>query len=1011
MSELIREDLPEIVLEVFPNTGHHIFKFPLRDFYQPADKELKTKLEQRRINDPMLMKLAKDNRGPFLPWSEYVPWVRYQYDFEGPNNPIIRIAVDSTLAEAGDGFIYNVEELSVAPADSDSVSPYACKDEGELTDFYRERKLILESLPDKRDNPETEFMIHCNVHFRKSAGDHPVDVDLIVDLGNSRTAALLLETPGAEPKPLGSRIFPLRVIPRGTPFTMSTGATNTGNGADPTMGMVDDCAIIDSWLLLHRSLFAHLEPGFEEAPKFTGLPREATDPVSGDKKLVRSWLIPRTFVETSPALIGGGKSEEGAAKIFSQIRLDISARFYLSSPKRYVWNDQPTGEKGTSYWKMIPNPSDPVKPGYFWDLGGTFRYLMDPGRKYRDRDVNKSNAEIEEEGHRAMVPCTGNPKYPLRDAVCWFGLSLLEAAHRQINATEYRKVAGREDLPRRLRNIRVTYPTGWTFQERDRYLEQWQRAINIFAMTHLADHRSIEDGGQRPRLATQMMDEAVCSQLPILYSEIKSLFNDAGSWIELYGGFQDVTVMNLDIGGGTTDLAVIQYRNSGQGKTVNLQCKVLFKDGHPIAGDMLVKELIERVLLPSWIKASDKGQFAGIPDAMQKLSVLFCEPGYIDLKQDVDHCADQRMRRIVRLVLVPLANALLQKLTNYTDNPNVTWEPLDVGACIRDQVVDLQTLHDLNSLCGKLIKRWCKNGQEWDSVVFDGEAKITCEPKAVEACIDEVFADRLFSGLRGLVNQFSVQMLIVSGKPSELPRVRQLLYEAFPLLPQRIIHVKNYPAGEWYPFRTPEGKIKDAKTCTVVGAGLYQDICNGSQPGFKLQVRLSDNNNNFATDYKWGIIPTTGADSELFSSKGNLLFSKRDYPKGAGSDSEDRLEVEQEFENVPLFCRIGRLAEGVEGIRPAPVYKLEYMEYPVPEELNSEQVLCRIKLKWISYKDKGDMLELTHVESMNPAHKLSLENTALVLNTMMDEDGSGMFWLDNPRFAVNFNNLVNTAKR
>ena len=66
--------------------------------------------------------------------------------------------------------------------------------------------------------------------------------------------------------------------------------------------------------------------------------------------------------------------------------------------------------------------------------------------------------------------------------------------------------------------------------------------------------------------------------------------------------------------------------------------------------------------------------------------------------------------------------------------------------------------------------------------------------------------------------------------------------------------MKNFPAGDWYPFSTfQDGRIVDAKTCTVVGAALYQDICNGNLPGMTVQ---EESENRPSRQYYWSILPS-----------------------------------------------------------------------------------------------------------------------------------------------------------
>src|SRR5205823_3714989 len=137
------------------------------------------------------------------------------------------------------------------------------------------------------------------------------------------------------------------------------------------------------------------------------------------------------------------------------------------------------------------------------------------------------------------------PKYPRRDTICWFALGILEAACRQMNACEFLDGKSRPKVVRRLRNVRVTYPSGWTGEEREAYLSQWRRATQLFAQAHCANPLPVPDGGDGPMLVTRNLDEAVSSQLPILNAEIRNLGHDANTWFDLFGPQGHVTVMNI----------------------------------------------------------------------------------------------------------------------------------------------------------------------------------------------------------------------------------------------------------------------------------------------------------------------------------------------------------------------------------------------------------------------------------------------------------------------------------
>ncbi|MEK7674871.1 MAG: virulence factor SrfB [Verrucomicrobiota bacterium] len=986
-----------LILKVFPNTGHHFFTRPLGEL-----------LPQRKEHE--LVKLVQQSPRQFMPWSKAYPWLRFRLGTDAENKPIISIAVESNLGHWLRGTLYDVQSCEPDPM-YDNVFPYAREHIVHPMAGHTEE---IRSLALGDPASPSILDVDLKVHFKGSAGGH-VDVDLVVDLGNTRTAAVLLESGRT---PLSDRVRALKISPRGTELTGVGPRVGLPRSLNWIAGDQNDLAIIDSWLLLHQSLFAHLEPG--ECLSFVVRNADEYDfEQTGQKGWLMECSVPHVFVELSPALVGGGKSVEGAARIFSGTQLDWDYRFYLSSPKRYVWSLAQQGHPsvpGSTIWFQIPNQPDPSGTNVFVPLMGLIRYFMSTDGK----DLNTEETESDVLGLKLVQPkdpakfqpfvYRAAPTYSYSDAVCWFAMSLLEAAYRQINSEAYLAGLKGSILPRRLRCVRVTCPAGWTFQERELYFRQWQRAINLFAMTRFEDcWEAVDRGGSQPLLCRENLDEAVCSQLPILYAEIQSFANQAAKWIELYGTERSVVVMNLDIGGGTTDLAIIKYINEDPHGAI-LRPKLLFRDGYPVAGDIVVKKIIEQVLIPIWFKSSNGRQNPALAEARSHLQTLFRQPRHPHIREirDGGATASKRLARVIRLLFIPLANLLLQALC---ERPAQTTSgdplrrqhggldgchPLNIRECIAAQIIDASTLDDLNQLCCKVIQHYFPQaGWSAQDKVFSDQAVLNCSVAAVEQCIDDVFLS-LFTGLSNLVARHNCQLLIVSGKPSELPRVRDLLVQTFPLLPQRIIQVKNYPAGEWYPFATVgEGRIMDAKTCTVVGAALYQDIRNRNTTGFTVIIEDPD---EFQKNAYWGIIPKGGSTGGFFEPV-NIIFNPNDYI-GAMSDPNhpDRLVLESRPLKVnlagPLW--IGRQLVKDEHVQPAPVYRLNWN--PPASTHPPEVAWAEVSFRWVSIRGKGDMLEPVRVTPLTAGQVINMRDVRLELNTLMEEEGE--FWLDNPRLDV-----------
>jgi hypothetical protein len=493
-------------------------------------------------------------------------------------------------------------------------------------------------------------------------------------------------------------------------------------------------------------------------------------------------------------------------------------------------------------------------------------------------------------------------------------------------------------------------------------------------------------------LTDRPLDEAVCSQLPILYSDVTALRNDVEAWIELFGREDGVTVMNVDIGGGTTDVAIINYEaarlsqsdpsvRAGAGGIVP---RLLFRDGYTIAGDVLVKRIIETILLPVWLKVSSQGQYEYVPDAKSWISRLFINPGAAEFS-NVDPRASTRMMRIVRLVFIPIVNTWLTRFGSAEADTGPV-RPVSVDEALRTELIDKNTLNDLNNLVDAVVRTKCENGSQWEGPAFAFEnIELACDRAALEACIDSVFGE-LFDSLAPLAGRFDIDLAIISGKPSELPRIRDLLVRRFPLLPQRIIHVKNFSVGSWYPYRSFEdGRIIDAKTCTVVGAALYEDITNGHLEGFSI---VPEESKRVPRRYTWGIVSESGATEDFHK---HYLFTPADYPPA--DDGVAEISSPPKTFTLPVNCRIGRQLTRLRDVRAEPVYELRWIPSNTPPVPGA---VARVTLRWSSRLGEGEKLELVGVEPHPDFPMVLPEDVSLRLNTLL----SSSFWLDEPRFEA-----------
>ena len=294
---------------------------------------------------------------------------------------------------------------------------------------------------------------------------------------------------------------------------------------------------------------------------------------------------------------------------------------------------------------------------------------------------------------------------------------------------------------------------------------------------------------------------------------------------------------------------------------------VLYRDSSTIAGDGLVRRIIESLLLPALardLSAVERRAFGGL----------------LARQKGEDRA---RWNRITRQVFLPIVHSWLAAAALADPPPAVA---------PRELRVNLHLIEEFNALCEQA---------GLPALLLDPDLPLNCPVPAIATCVQELFGG-LFGSLAKVIESFDCDLVLVSGKPSELAAMRGLLHAQLPLLPQRILFTKNAPVGPWYPLSV-EGRIHDAKTVTVAGAALYQAIKRGLMgPGWHISRRVSP---HLLTRNYWGTMPR-GSQTRF----GTLLLEP-------GEDRKDcRLQIGD---------RLGRRMLPAD-TRPEPVYLLHWRD-------------------------------------------------------------------------------------
>ncbi|NLI79464.1 MAG: hypothetical protein GX442_23840 [Candidatus Riflebacteria bacterium] len=448
----------------------------------------------------------------------------------------------------------------------------------------------------------------------------------------------------------------------------------------------------------------------------------------------------------------------------------------MSSPKRYLWDER---ERPFPWYYHLPG-------------SGLGKKIAAPFLRFLDADGTFSG----EKAHPPFEPC-----YPSAAMMTFVLVELLNHAYAQINSFAYRKHRGHRMARRVLKSIVMTTPNGMAPPEKERYRRRVQDAIDLYF------HVTGRTGEARPELFMEL-DEATAVQLTYIYGEARHRhLGNARDMLAVLGRERTtpagqkaptLRLASIDIGGGTSDLMIAEYAPSGF-DVAGVSQTMLFSEGFSVAGDDIAKRVIEKLVLPQVFAAAAR-QNPGL--AREEFNALF-GPGrggrdkrFLDLKAE-----------LARQVWIPMAHRHLEFAELDTEEPVVelSFDRFFPNRLPSGNVLDFfaETMRkDLGATLTLPEIPWQISRRRVNEVVRN----------VLETVL------RLFSEL---IVQFDCDGLILGGKPSSLPVIREVLVRLMPVPPDRIVGLKGYPVGSWYPFSQRGGGISDPKTTCVVGGAVW----------------------------------------------------------------------------------------------------------------------------------------------------------------------------------------------
>jgi len=447
----------------------------------------------------------------------------------------------------------------------------------------------------------------------------------------------------------------------------------------------------------------------------------------------------------------------------------------MSSPKRYLWDEQ---QRHFPWYFNLPGD------GLGKKINASFLKYLDENGVFM--------------GDKATPPF--EPCYPPSSLMTFLMAEILCHAYAQINSFSYRKSRGHRQAGRVLKNIVITTPCGMSFPEKNLYRDRINSALDLFF------HVCNRGVSIRPEIHLDL-DEATAVQLTYLYGEVMHRFlGSAGEAVETLGQTRIasanderlVRIASIDIGGGTSDLMIAEYLADPVQKTLIRQ-RMLFSEGFSVAGDEIAKRIIEKLVLRrvfSWAQQKN-------PNVSWEDFQIFFGPG----RGGRDKSFNDMKAEMCRQLWIPMALRHLEFAELDSEDPDIelSFDRFFPNRMPGAGVLDFFAEH---------------MRKDFGCDITLPEIPWQISRPRVNAVIGNVLENvlRIFAEV---IAQFSCDTLILGGKPSSLPIIREMLVRLMPVQPARIIGLKGYPVGSWYPFSQRGGGIADPKTTCVMGGAVW----------------------------------------------------------------------------------------------------------------------------------------------------------------------------------------------
>lgn len=301
-------------------------------------------------------------------------------------------------------------------------------------------------------------------------------------------------------------------------------------------------------------------------------------------------------------------------------------------------------------------------------------------------------------------------------------------------------------------------------------------------------------------------------------------------------GAREITIGSIDIGAGTTDVMVCRYTSGGEDKD-KLVPEPLYRDSFYLAGDDILRRIIQNLV----IEGEEQGNtdMGNISSALLARMEAITDRELLDLpivkKSDVYAAkADDIVRandpETRKALLRAFSSSLLRDffgkdsaMTSYRERRCRLDFNTQISIPIAQMYLELLRRKRPSRVYGfdeifhtyrpaqYLLDYFHQHfGFRFESLRW------RFQPEAVADVVKSTM-EPLLRQLSEILHAYGCDILVLGGRPSTLDAVPELFIKHFSVSPHHLIRLNDYKIGSWFPFADGRGYAYDQKATVAVG--------------------------------------------------------------------------------------------------------------------------------------------------------------------------------------------------